>query len=188
MSYKTIFSGSAGPFSGILRLRVAELVTLRFFAKRLFSRGLCFGLYPVGFRVARLVARPFFLSASVSRDSWIGPLFCRLSCRATCGSAFMSLGCCHRRCHHLRCYRRPRRALYRRSRPMDLQSHSYPANRPEIATPLNARRVPEFVPAPHDYLSAINGREAPGPQRWSDRTNQCRVPNASTCRPSDPSL
>ena len=148
MSYKTIFSGSAGPFSGILRLRVAELVTLRFFAKRLFSRGLWSGLYSVGFRVAWLVVRPFiqsasvsrglgiglFLSASVSRDSWIGPLFCRLSCRATCGSAFMSLGCCHRRCHRLRC-RRPRRALYRRSRPMDLQSHSYPANRPETATP-----------------------------------------------------
>lgn len=101
------------------------------------------------------------------------------------------MGICH---NHRRSYasdlryRRPRRALYRRSRPMDLQSHSYPANRPEIATPLNARRVPEFVPAPHDYLSAINGREAPGPQRWSDRTNQCRVPNASTCRPSDPSL
>ena len=36
LSYKRIFSGSAGPFSGILRLRVAELVTLRFFAKRLF--------------------------------------------------------------------------------------------------------------------------------------------------------
>ena len=68
------------------------------------------------------------------------------------------------------------------------ESHSYPANRPGIATPLNVRRVPEFVPAPHDYLSAINGREAPGPQRWSVRTNQCRVPNASTCRPSDPSL
>ena len=136
------------------------------------SRDLCFGLYPVGFRVARLVARPFF---------------CRLPCRVARGPAFMSLGCCHRRCHRLRC-RHPRRALYRRSRPMDLQSHSYPANRPEIATPLNARRVPEFVPAPHDYLSAINGREAPGPQRWSDRTNQCRVPNASTCRPSDPSL
>ena len=163
MSYKTIFSGSAGPFSGILRPRVAELVTLRFFCKTAFF--------------VWLVVRP---------------LFCRLPCRATCGSAFMSLGfmslgCCHRWCHRLR-YRRPRRALYRRSRPMDLQSHSYPANRPEIATPLNARRVPEFVPAPHDYLSAINGREAPGPQRWSDRTNQCRVPNASTCRPSDPSL
>lgn len=101
------------------------------------------------------------------------------------------MGICH---NHRRSYasdlryRRPRRALYRRSRPMDLQSHSYPANRPGIATPLNARRVPEFVPAPHDYLSAINGREAPGPQRWSVRTNQCRVPNASTCRPSDPSL
>ena len=148
MSYKTIFSGSAGPFSGILRLRVAELVTLRFFAKRLFSRGLWPGLYSVGFRVACLVARPFFLSASVSRDLLFGlfsvgfrvarlvarPLFCRLSCRATCGLAFMSLGCCHRRCHRLR-YRRPRRALYRRSRPMDLQSHSYPANWPEIATP-----------------------------------------------------
>ena len=36
------------------------------------SRDLCFGLYPVGFRVARLVARPFFLSASVSRGSWSG--------------------------------------------------------------------------------------------------------------------
>lgn len=136
------------------------------------SRGLWPGLFSVGFRVARLVVRA---------------LFCRLSCRATCGLAFMSLGCCHRRCHRLR-YRRPRRALYRRSRPMDLQSHSYPANWPEIATPLNARRVPEFVPAPHDYLSAINGREAPGPQRWSDRTNQCRVPYASTCRPLNPSL
>ena len=88
MSYKTIFSGSAGPFSGILRLRVAGLMTLRFFAKRLFrvtcgsafilsafvSRDLCFGLYPVGFRVARLVARPFF---------------CRLPCRATCGPGFI---------------------------------------------------------------------------------------------------
>ena len=101
------------------------------------------------------------------------------------------MGICH---NHRRSYasdlryRRPRRALYRRSRPMDLQSHSYPANRPGIATPLNARRVPEFVPAPHDYLSAINGREAPGPQRWSDRTNQCRVPYASTCRPLNPSL
>ncbi len=102
------------------------------------------------------------------------------------------MGICH---NHRRSYasdlryRRPRRALYRRSRPMDLQSHSYPANRPEIATPpLNARRVPEFVPAPCDYLSAINGREAPGPQRWSDRTNQCRVPYASTCRPLNPSL
>ena len=135
MSYKTIFLGSAGPFSGILRPRVAGLVTLLFFAKRLFSRGFGLGL--------------FFLSASVSRDSWSGlysdgfrvawlvvrPLFCRLSCRATCGPAFMSLGCCHRRCHRLRCRRRPRRALYRRSRPMDQQSHSYPANGPEIATP-----------------------------------------------------
>ena len=48
------------------------------------------------------------------------------------------MGICH---NHRRSYasdlryRRPRRALYRRSRPMDLQSHSYPANRPEIATP-----------------------------------------------------
>ena len=126
---------------------------------------------------AWLVVRPFFLSASVSRDLGLGPLSCRLPCRATCGSAFilsasvsrglwpglfsvcfrvawlvarplfcrlpcrvargpafMSLGCCHRWCHRLR-YRRPRRALYLRSRPMDLQSHSYPANRPEIATP-----------------------------------------------------
>ena len=57
MSYKTIFSGSAGPFSGILRPCVAGLVTLRFFAKRLFSRGSWLGLYSVGFRVARLVAR-----------------------------------------------------------------------------------------------------------------------------------
>ena len=73
MSYKTIFSGSAGPFSGILRLRVAELVTLRFFAKRLFSRGLWPGLFSVGFRVARLVVRP---------------LFCRLLCRVACGPAF----------------------------------------------------------------------------------------------------
>ena len=158
MSYKTIFSGSAGPFSVVLRPCVAELVTLRFFAKRLFrvargsafvlsafvSRGLWSGLFfcrlpcrvtcgsaffPVSFRVARLVVRP---------------LFCRLPCRVACGSgfmslgfmslAFMSLGCCHRWCHRLR-YRRPRRALYRRSRPMDLQSHSYPANWPEIATP-----------------------------------------------------
>ena len=162
MSYKTIFSGSAGPFSGIFRPRVAGVVTLRFFAKRLFPRDLCFGLYSVGFRVARLVVRPlscrlpcrvtrgsaFFLSAFVSRDSWLGffpvgfrvawlvarPLFCRLPCRATCGSGFMSLGCFHRWCHRLR-YRRPRRALYRRSRPMDLQYHSYPANRPETATP-----------------------------------------------------
>ena len=36
LSYKTIFSGSAGPFSVVLRPCVAELVTLRFFAKRLF--------------------------------------------------------------------------------------------------------------------------------------------------------
>ena len=36
MSYKTIFSGSAGPFSVVLRPCVVELVTLRFFAKRLF--------------------------------------------------------------------------------------------------------------------------------------------------------
>ena len=139
MSYKTIFSGSAGPFSGILRLRVAGLMTLRFFAKRLFSRGLWPGLFSVGFRVAWLVVRPFFLSASVSRDSWSGLFSCRLPCCVACGSGFMSLGfmslgCCHRWCHRLR-YRRPRRALYRRSRPMDLQSHSYPANRPEIATP-----------------------------------------------------
>ena len=148
MSYKTIFSGSAGPFSGILRPRVAGLVTLRFFAKRLFLRDFGLGLFSVGFPVARLVARPFFLSASVSRDLWLGlfsigfcvawlvvrPLSCRLPCRVTCGPAFMSLGCCHRRCHRLRC-RHPRRVLYRRSRPMDLQSHSYPANRPEIATP-----------------------------------------------------
>ena len=34
------------------------LVTLRFFAKRLFSRDLWSGLYSVGFRVAWLVARP----------------------------------------------------------------------------------------------------------------------------------
>ena len=89
---------------------------MRFFAKRLFPRDLCFGLYSVGFRVARLVVRPlscrlpcrvtrgsaFFLSAFVSRDSWLGffpvgfrvawlvarPLFCRLPCRATCGSGF----------------------------------------------------------------------------------------------------
>ena len=86
MSYKTIFSGSAGPFSGIFRPRVAGVVTLRFFAKRLFPRDLCFGLYSVGFRVARLVVRPlscrlpcrvtrgsaFFLSASVSRGLWLG--------------------------------------------------------------------------------------------------------------------
>ena len=86
MSYKTIFSGSAGPFSGIFRPRVARVVTLRFFAKRLFPRDLCFGLYSVGFRVARLVVRPlscrlpcrvtrgsaFFLSASVSRGLWLG--------------------------------------------------------------------------------------------------------------------
>ena len=57
MSYKTIFSGSAGPFSGILRPRVAGLMTLRFFAKRLFSRDLWLGLYSDGFRVAWLVAR-----------------------------------------------------------------------------------------------------------------------------------
>ena len=74
MSYKTIFSGSAGPFSGILRPRVAGLMTLRFFAKRLFSRDLWLGLYSDGFRVAWLVARPFF---------------CRLPCRATCGPAFI---------------------------------------------------------------------------------------------------
>ena len=168
MSYKAIFSGSAGPFSGILRLRVAGLMTLRFFCKTAFfawlvarpffcrlpcratcgpafilsasvSRGLWPGLYSVGFRVAWLVVRPFFLSASVSRDSWSGLFSCRLPCCVACGSGFMSLGfmslgCCHRWCHRLR-YRRPRRALYRRSRPMDLQSHSYPANRPEIATP-----------------------------------------------------
>ena len=162
MSYKTIFSGSAGPFSGILRPRVAELVTLRFFAKRLFrvargsafilsasvSRGLWSGLFFCRLPCRATCASAFILSASVSRGLWSGlypigfrvarlvarPLFCRLSCRATCGPAFMSLGCCHRRCHRLR-YRRPRRALYRRSRPMDLQSHSYPANRPEIATP-----------------------------------------------------
>ena len=37
------------------------------------SRDLWSGLFSVGFRVARLVVRP---------------LFCRLSCRATCGPAF----------------------------------------------------------------------------------------------------
>ena len=106
MSYKTIFSGSAGPFSGILRLRVAELVTLRFFAKRLFSRDLWLGLYSDGFRVARLVVRPLFcrllcrvacgpafiLSASVSRGSWSGLFFCRLPCRVTRGPAFFPVG------------------------------------------------------------------------------------------------
>ena len=103
MSYKTIFSGSAGPFSGILRPRVAGLMTLRFFAKRLFSRDLWLGLYSDGFRVAWLVARPFFcrlpcrvacgpafiLSASVSRDLWSGLFFCRLPCRVACGPAFI---------------------------------------------------------------------------------------------------
>ena len=103
MSYKTIFSGSAGPFSGILRPCVAGLVTLRFFAKRLFSRDFGLGLFSVGFPVARLVARPFFLSASVSRDLWLGlfslgfcvawlvvrPLSCRLPGRVTCGPAFI---------------------------------------------------------------------------------------------------
>ena len=167
MSYKTIFSGSAGPFSGIFRPRVAGVVTLRFFAKRLFPRDLCFGLYSVGFRVARLVVRPlscrlpcrvtrgsaFFLSAFVSRDSWLGffpvgfrvawlvarPLFCRLPCRATCGSGFMSLGCCHWAVVIAGATAFATAALVAlfiaETRPMDLQSHSYPANRPEIATP-----------------------------------------------------
>ena len=230
MSYKRIFSGSAGPFSGILRPRVVGLVTLRFFAKRLFSRDFGLGLFSVGFPVARLVARPFFLSASVSRDLWLGlfsigfcvawlvvrPLSCRLPCRVTRGSAFFLSASVSRGLWlglysvGFRVARLVARVLCHwavviagatafataalvalfiaETRPMDLQSHSYPANRPGIATPLNVRRVPEFVPAPHDYLSAINGREAPGPQRWSVRTNQCRVPNASTCRPSDPSL
>ena len=34
------------------------------------ARGPAF--FPVGFRVARLVVRPFFLSASVSRGLWLG--------------------------------------------------------------------------------------------------------------------
>ena len=102
MSYKTIFSGSAGPFSRILRPRVSGLVTLRFFAKRLFCATWGSAFFPVGFRVAWLVARPFFLSAFVSRDLCSGlfsvgfrvarlvlrPLSCRLPCRVACGPAF----------------------------------------------------------------------------------------------------
>ena len=81
-------------------------MTLRFFAKRLFSRGLWSGLYSVGFRVAWLVVRPFFLSAFVSRGLWPGLLsnrlpyrvawesafFCRLPCRVTRGLGLCSVG------------------------------------------------------------------------------------------------
>ena len=139
MSYKTIFSGSAGAFSGILRPRAVGLVTLRFFAKRLFSR-----------------------------DSWLGLLFCRLPCRATCGPAFILSASVSRDlcsglfsvgfrvawlvvrplCHwafviagataFVTAFAATAAlvALFiAETRPMDLQSHSYPANRPETATP-----------------------------------------------------
>ena len=72
MSYKRIFSGSAGAFSGILRPRVAGLVTLRFFAKRLFSRDLWLGLFFCRLSCRVTWGSAFFLSASVSRGLWPG--------------------------------------------------------------------------------------------------------------------
>ena len=123
-------------------------MTLRFFAKRLFPRDLCFGLYSVGFRVARLVVRPlscrlpcrvtrgsaFFLSASVSRGLWLGLYsvgfrVARLVARVLCHWAVVIAGATAFATAALV-------ALFiAETRPMDLQSHSYPANRPEIATP-----------------------------------------------------
>ena len=55
MSYKTFFSVSAGPFSVVLRPRVAGHVTLRFFAKRLFSRGLWFLSFPFACKSCQIV-------------------------------------------------------------------------------------------------------------------------------------
>ena len=98
MSYKRIFSGSAGPFSGILRPRVAGLVTLRFFAKRLFPRGLWSGLFSCRLPCRVTWGSGFILSASVSRDLWLRPLFCWLPCRVARGPAFILSALCRATC------------------------------------------------------------------------------------------